>query len=460
MSLIKDIEESIQEESTEITHPETLSVWGLAWPPIVGNLLFASVGVISIKAVGTLGAEAVAAVGTGQRMVWVFQALLMAVMTGTTALVARAVGSKNMIEAAHVTRLAIGVSIALSLITTLVIVLFAEKFIGIFGLDPVAQELAVTYLTISILFIPFMAIGMVIGAALRATGDVKTPMYIGIFTNIIAIYLLLGLVNGQYGMPKLGILGAALAMGISFTIGAAIQLYLWLANKLVVPLGKAGAFTKERLRQLITISYPAGIESFVFQFGMLSFFWIVAMYGTEEVAAYNIGVNILMLSFILGNGFSVAAATLSGQFLGASDPVAAYKSGYQAAGMTMLAMSLSGLLLAFFAEPIAWFFIQDEEVVKFAVIFVWIFAMAQPFMALEFSLGSTLRGAGDTRSPLVITIIGLLVIRVPIAFLLYYLEMPVQWIFATLIIDYFVKGILLITRYRSKRWMKVLKTSS
>ena len=459
MSQIKDIEENIQEESTEITHPETLSVWGLAWPPIVGNLLFASVGVISIKAVGTLGAEAVAAVGTGQRMVWVFQALLMAVMTGTTALVARAVGSKNMIEAAHVTRLAIGVSIALSLITTLVIVLFAEKFIGIFGLDPVAQELAVTYLTISILFIPFMAIGMVIGAALRAAGDVKTPMYIGVFTNIIAIYLLLGLVNGQYGMPKLGILGAALAMGISFTIGATIQLYLWLANKLVVPLGKAGSFTKERLRQLITISYPAGIESFVFQFGMLSFFWIVAMYGTEEVAAYNIGVNILMLSFILGNGFSVAAATLSGQFLGASDPVAAYKSGYQAAGMTMLAMSLSGLLLAFFAEPIAWFFIQDEEVVKFAVIFVWIFAMAQPFMALEFSLGSTLRGAGDTRSPLVITIIGLLIIRVPIAFLLYYLEMPVQWIFATLIIDYFVKGILLITRYRSKRWMKVLKTS-
>jgi len=460
MSQIKDIEENTQEESIEITHPETLSVWGLAWPPIVGNLLFASVGVISIKAVGTLGAEAVAAVGTGQRMVWVFQALLMAVMTGTTALVARAVGSKNMIEAAHVTRLAIGVSIALSLITTLVIVLFAERFIGIFGLAPVAQELAVTYLTISILFIPFMAIGMVIGSALRAAGDVKTPMYIGIFTNIIAIYLLLGLVNGQYGMPKLGILGAALAMGISFAIGAAIQLYLWLANKLVVPLGKAGSFTKERLRQLITISYPAGIESFVFQFGMLSFFWIVAMYGTEEVAAYNIGVNILMLSFILGNGFSVAAATLSGQFLGASDPVAAYKSGYQAAGMTMLAMSLSGLLLAFFAEPIAWFFIQDEEVVKFAVIFVWIFAMAQPFMALEFSLGSTLRGAGDTRSPLVITIIGLLVIRVPIAFLLYYLEMPVQWIFATLIIDYFVKGILLITRYRSKRWMKVLKTSS
>ena len=460
MSQIKDIEENIQEESTEITHPETLSVWGLAWPPILGNILFSSVGIIAIKAVGTLGAEAVAAVGTGQRMVWVFQALVMAVMTGTTALVARAVGSKDMIEAAHVTRLAIGVSLLVSLFTTLLIVLFAEQMIGIFSLDPVAHELAVTYLSISILFIPFMTFGMVIGASLRAAGDVKTPMYIGIFTNIIAIYLLLGLVNGQYGMPKLGIVGAAIAMGISFTVGTAIQLYLWLANKLIIPVGTKGSFTKKRFQQLVSVSYPAGVESFVFQFGMLSFFWIVAMYGTKQVAAYNIGVNILMFSFILGNGFSVAAATLSGQFLGASNPDAAYKSGYQAAGMTMLAMSLSGLLLAFFAEPIAWFFIQDEEVVKYAVIFVWIFAMSQPFMALEFSLGSTLRGAGDTRSPLVITIIGLLFIRVPLAFLLYYLEMPVQWIFATLIIDYIVKGTLLILRYRSRRWMRVLKTST
>ena len=272
-----------EQESIEISHPETLSVWGLAWPPILGNLLWSSVGIISIKAVGSLGAEAVAAVGTGQRLVWVFQALLMAVMTGTTALVARAVGSKDMLEAAHVTRLAIYVSLILSIVTTLVTIFFAEELISIFGLDPVTQELAVTYLNVSIIFIPFMTFGMVIGASLRAAGDVKTPMYIGIITNILAIYLLLGLVNGQYGMPKLGIVGAALAMGISFILGSAIQLYLWMAGKLVVPLGKAGSYTKERLNQLVTVSYPAGIESMVFQFGMLAFFWIVAMYGLSLI---------------------------------------------------------------------------------------------------------------------------------------------------------------------------------
>ena len=70
-------------------------------------------------------------------------------------------------------------------------------------------------------------------------------------------------------MPKLGIVGAALAMGISFILGSAIQLYLWMAGKLVVPLGKAGSYTKERLNQLVTVSYPAGIESMVFQFGII-----------------------------------------------------------------------------------------------------------------------------------------------------------------------------------------------
>ena len=98
----------------EITHPESLSVWGLAWPSILSNLLFASVGLVAIKAVGSLGAEAVAAVGTGQRIFWVFQALLMAIMAGTTALVARAIGSGDAHEAAQVTRASMGLCLLIS----------------------------------------------------------------------------------------------------------------------------------------------------------------------------------------------------------------------------------------------------------------------------------------------------------------------------------------------------------
>lgn len=457
MSQIKNLEDDIQEESTEISHPESLSVWGLAWPSILNNLLFASVGLVAIKAVGNLGAGAVAAVGTGQRIFWVFQALLMAVMAGTTALVARAIGSGNRLEAAQVTRASIGICFILSLLTASILWVSADQVIGIFGLDIETKNLAVTYLLIIISFTPVFSISMVISTALRAAGDVKTPLYIGVITNILNIFLLLGLVNGNYGLPKLGIIGAALAGGITFSIGSFIYLFLFYSKRLIIDVGERGSMKLPRLKRLFEVGYPAGMESFVFQFGMLAFFWIVALYGTKAVAAYNIGVNVLMVSFTVGWGFAIAGSTLTGQYLGAKDPDGAYQSGIKAVGFTMFSMGALGLMLALFSRELASFFIDDEEVVNYAVIFVWMLAIMQPFMALEFALGGAVRGAGDTKSPLIITIVGLVLIRVPLAFLFYSLGLSLAWIFSALIADYFVKGILLIIRFRSKRWMKVLK---
>ena len=128
--------------------------------------------------------------------------------------------------------------------------------------------------------------------------------------------------------------------------------------------------TYKRLNQLITVSYPAGLESFIFQFGMLSFFWIVALYGTNAVAAYNIGVNVLMVSFTVGNGFAIAGATLTGQHLGAADPDKAYESGVRAAALTVFSMGTLGILLAIFSRELASFFIDDVDVVNKAVIFL------------------------------------------------------------------------------------------
>ena len=125
----QDISESEQagKQHTEVSHPESLSVWGLAWPSILNNLLFASGGLVAIKAVGNLGAGPVAAVGTGQRIFWVFQALLMAVMAGTTALVARAVGSGNNLEASQVTRASIGICLLISVVTVFFLWLSANE---------------------------------------------------------------------------------------------------------------------------------------------------------------------------------------------------------------------------------------------------------------------------------------------------------------------------------------------
>jgi Na+-driven multidrug efflux pump len=123
-------------------------------------------------------------------------------------------------------------------------------------------------------------------------------------------------------------------------------------------------------------------------------------------------------------------------------------------------MGTLGVLLALYSRELSTFFINDVDVVNKAVIFVWILGIMQPFMAIEFSIGGAVRGAGDTKSPLIITLIGLVLVRVPLALLFYSLGLSIEWIYATLIADYFLKGVLLAIRYKSRRWMKVLNTDN
>ena len=175
---------------------------------------------------------------------------------------------------------------------------------------------------------------------------------------------------GEFGMPKLGTLGAALASGLSLTVSAAVLLGLWYARKLKVAVGGRGSLTWLRIKQLYQIGYPAAVEQFVFQLGFIGFLWLVAYYGTEPYAAYGIGVQILSLSFVVGFGFSIAGATLVGQHLGAQEPEAAERQGWRATRLAIGRMMAMSLMIMFFAEEISRYLIDDDLVVHYTVIFI------------------------------------------------------------------------------------------
>ena len=449
------ISEELPSNIESVSSPETLSIWGLAWPSILANILFAAAGVVSIKAVGVLGTEAVAAVGTGQRILFVIQSIIMAVSTGTAALVARAFGSSNYQEASQVLLDSLWIGSALSMVATLSMWFYGESIISLFGLDPESKKLAVIYIKYTMLFSITFSCSFIFSSALRAAGDAKTPLAIMIFQNLLNIYLLIGLVNGQFGFPKLGVLGASYAWGISFTVGTIIYLILWLSKITIIPVPDLRGIIYKRVRSIIRIATPATLESGVFQSGLLFYFWIISLYGTEPSAAYNIGINILMLSFMIGQGFSIAGATLTGQFLGANNPKEAKRSGWRSAGLSIISMGVVGLLIAVFSNEISRFLVDDDEVVRLTVIFVWFLGSMQPLMAIEFAIGGALRGAGDTTSPLVITLIGLIFFRLSIALSFLLFDLPVEYIFASLMVDYLVKAILFAYWFNSGKWIKI-----
>jgi putative MATE family efflux protein len=431
-------------------------IWELAWPAIVGNLLYSTVNLIDTKIVGALGASAVAALTTGNRIFFVLQAVLMAVTAGTTALVARAWGAGDPDEAARVTGASLVMCVGVATVATVPGVFFARELAGIFRLDAGTLELATTYIRwISVFNIGF-AVAFSVGAALRAAGDTLTPLWIGAITNVVNVFLAYGLVYGRLGLPELGVTGAAVAAGTAFTVGAVISLALWMGRRLRIPFIAGGAVSGWRIRQLIHIGYPAGLEQGAFQGGFIAFLWIVALFGTAPYAAYGIGVTILSFSFVVGFGFSIAASTLVGQHLGAGDLEGASQSGWRAVRLSIIAMSTLGISIVLGSNWIASMLIDDPEVIRLTVVFIYILGAVQPLMAIEFTLGGALRGAGDTRFPMITVMTGLLGVRVVLASGFTWLGLSVEWVYAALIFDYIVKSTMLTWRFRSRRWQTVI----
>ena len=426
----------------------------MAFPSIVGNVAFSGVALVQTKFVGVLGPEALAAVGAGQRVFFAMQAVLIAVSAGTTALVARAWGAGDYNEASRVTMASLALAGAFALVVMVIGVTAARPVASLFGLDPVTLDLAASNIRMFSWFNLAFAVNFILSAALRASGDAWSPLWIGIGVNVLNLPLLYVLIFGHYGFPALGVAGVAAAAGISFSVGGAVLLILWLNQKFRVRHVGSGWWRRARLRRLLDIGYPAAAEQVVFQVGFFIFLMLIGnFYGTEAFAAYNVGGNLLMVCITVGFGFSIAGSTLVGQHLGAGDYPGAVRSGWRACGLATLTMGGLGLLVALFAGELAAYFIGDEPLtVRYTIILIYVLGAMMPLLAVEFALGGALRGAGDTRFPLIATLCGLIGVRCGLAVLFTYLELPVVWVYSAMVGDFLVKAVMLIVRFRRGRW--------
>lgn len=432
-------------------------MWSLAWPVILALVSESLVGLVDMLMVARLGASAVAAVGVGGQIMGAVTVTMMAVGTGTVALVARSVGAGVMKDANQALGQSILAASVLGVVVVIPVILWAEPFVNLFGVAPEVTVEAAVYVRAVMISIAPSSVLFVIGSGLRGAGDTRTPLGIGLVVNVVNVFANWVLIFGKLGFPALGVLGSALATALSFSIGAVLLSALLAIGRLRLRVTRRNLIPDlTTMRRILHIGYPSAIEQALMQAGFLLYLVFAARYGTEAVAAYFIGVRILALSFLPGFGFAAAASTLVGQNLGAGSPQRAAGAGWMSTWMSVWFMTAAGILVFLLAEPIAQLFVDDVGVVAGTVWFIYMLGISQPFMAMDFTLGGALRGAGDTRFPLWTMLVAFYAVRLGLSTLaVFVFEASLPWLWAALIADYAVRAALKTWRFRAGTWQSI-----
>tara|TARA_B110000046_G_scaffold185483_1_gene227302 strand:- start:3411 stop:4730 length:1320 start_codon:yes stop_codon:yes gene_type:complete len=433
----------------------TSNIWRLTWPTILSNMAFMLTGLIFLKIAGGMGIDEVAAVTTGQRLFFILFAVMMGLSSGTTALVGRYWGAGDKERAGRIAALSVIIFFIDGLLLSWIAIPFLEPLVSIFSLTPQAQALAVDFVFYTVLYAPPLLIVLVFSMAFRATGDSKTPLWAALVGAVLGVYLGIAFTYGWHEIEPAGLSGLAIGNGVGSIITIIIFLLLWIFGKLSFRPSNPMPGLLTNGRDLIKIGMPAAFEQMFFQGGLLIFLVFLASYGTAAFATYGVGLSILGLMIVIAFSFSISSATLVSQHLGAGDKKGAYDAGWRTMRTCVYIMIAGGALMSFFAEEIARFMINDPEVIALLVPFTYIISCSLPLMGIEFSMAGALRGAGDTRYPMMVTVFSIGFSRLLVPFILVQIGADVMWLYATSLLDFGIKSSLNMRRFRNKKWLQL-----
>ncbi|MGE5652979.1 MAG: MATE family efflux transporter, partial [Bacillota bacterium] len=374
---------------------------------------------------------------------------------GTTALIARFIGAKQYDEANATLRQSLMISAAIGAITSILIFVFAEPLVLFMGAKPDALQYSVTYIRIICLGLVPQMLGMCVTAVLRGAGDTKTPMRYNIIANCVNVggnYLL---IMGHFGFPRWGVFGAGLATTLSRVVSCVLLMGVIFNGKAVLHVSLKDRFAPrwDLIGRIINVGIPAMGEQLVMRFGNILFTKTVAGLGTITYAAHQIANNIMNLSFTPGQGFSQAATSLVGRSLGQKRPEWAEQYGWQTRYIGTIVAGTMAAGFFFFGPSIARLYTSDPDVIAKAALALKVIAVVQFSQSTQVILAGALRGAGDTRWPLISTMIGVAGVRVILAMLfinVFHFGLIGAWL--AMAIDQMTRSVVIVLRYRTGRW--------
>ena len=425
----------------------------LSIPAALNNFLDTVQLLVDMLMVGRLSPEAIAAVGLSGQLIILIYAFLSTFYTGVNALVSRFYGSGNFKEADKTVFNISVISFVVSLPFFIFTLFYNKLYFSIMGAEKDVYLLGSQYISILSYSIPFLFLGSVLYSALNASGDTKTPLFIGIFTNILNTFLNYCLIFGNFGFPALGVKGAAIATTVSYILEVFIYLAVFLTG--VRKISFYPECSLSIVKRVLKVGIPAGMEK-VFSFAsFLIFVKIIALFGTVALAGYQIGLRIEGLAFMPGFGFVVAAMVIVGQSLGAGKKSEAEEYVKEVLKLASFFMGGVGLLLVIFPEYIANIFTDNKDTLQQAVLYLRVVALSQIPLAFEFVLNGALRGAGATKLTFFVNNLSFWFFRILPAYFLAIYTKNLLFVYIIMIAETFIKASILYYFFKKGAWKNI-----
>lgn len=394
----------------DLTHGHLLrQIVRLSWPIVAGSFLHWLMGVVDIKMVGTLGPAAIAAVGTSREAIFTFLTLIFAVATGSQVMTARYMGEHAPEKAADVCRQAIILGIIGTVILGPAGYLLSGSLLGALGAKGTTLAEGTLYMQTFFLGTLPLLLGFMLTACLQGAGDTLTPLYVNIGTVAANIVLNWLLIFGIGPFPEMGVVGAAWGTVIARTLAGVAFVWVIFSGRFAIHVALLGKWLIDLplWGKMFYIGVPSSIEGFARNMGFLSLFWILNQTdaGRMAVAGYTISVQIRMFGVMFGLALMSAAMTAVSQNMGAKDPARAERSGWTITRISASVMGLMGLGSILLASPLIHFFTGNPDTIHWGMISLIVLSLSLPFTGLSMGCSGSLRGAGDTLSPLYATLI-------------------------------------------------------
>lgn len=418
----------------------------IAWvmlPIVVENLAQVALGAIITAMVGRLLADEIAAQGISNRIYNCGFALFKGMSIGATVLIAMHAGRGALGKCRRMAEQGYLVVIPLALMLVGLVLLFARPFLGFFTDNQDILDIAMAYTDITVWALPFMAIVHMNTAAFHGRGNTWLPLIIAFSMLLVNVILGRILITGVFGRPGLGITGAAIATLIVQIFGALMGLFI-----LYFPGGfhkdaKHGEsffrFDFEEIKNILSMGFPASMESLFWQFAAIIISRIILSYGSEYYSAYLLGMQAEMMMEMPAIGFSTAATTLSGKAVGMKDgPLfrTYYKSLHK---MASIAAIFATIPLFVIPGPLMRILTDKPDIIAIGAVYVFLMGFAQFPQCVSKVYSGFIRASGGKRVPMYISFLGIWLVRVPMVVIFGTMKADIRILWAAIALDQIIR---------------------